>query len=136
MRTRLPQAGTEALEDAVVRNTAKSAQAVLGRPGASGKYHREPEAYDETTRKGAPAIRIQGGGTAIAAEYGATYHTVFGRRVKAASMRRRVFGARVKRNTSGKVVGRVVKADLPALERRVAVAFDRAAESVFDREGL
>jgi hypothetical protein len=136
MRVQLPQAGTDALEDSAKQNTRRSAQAVQSRPGSSGKYKREPGAYSQTVRNGAPAIKIQGGGTAIGAEFGATYHTVFGRRVKAASMRRRVFGARVKRQTSGKVVGRVVKADLPALERRVALAFDKSAERVFDKQGL
>jgi hypothetical protein len=133
---RLPEAGEEELKDTVRKNTTRSAQAVMSRPGSSGKYHREPDAYSDTVKAGAPAIEIARGGTAIAAEFGANFHTVFGKRVPVKSMKRRVFGARVKRNLSGKVVGRVVKADLPAAERRLAVAFDRAAEREFTKRGL
>jgi hypothetical protein len=81
-------------------------------------------------------VSIDRGGTAIAAEFGATFHTVFGKRVKQASMKRRVFGARVKRMLSGKVVGKVIKADLPSMERNLAITFDQTAEADFRKAGL
>jgi hypothetical protein len=136
-RTVLPEAGTKVLEEAAKDNSRKAASAVMSRPGASGKYKREPEAYDwERSRGGHPAVAIERGGTAIGAEFGANFHTVFGRRVSAKSMKRRVFGARVKRTLSGKVVGRVTKQALPGMERDLAIAFDHTAEREFTKRGL
>lgn len=133
---RLPDAGEKSLEDTAAKNAKRSKGEVMSRPRSRGKYHREPEAYSETVRAGAHAIEIERGGTAIAAEFGANFHTVFGKRIPVKSMKRRVFGARVKRNTSGKVVGKTVKADLPAAEKRLALAFDRTAEKLFRKAGL
>jgi len=137
LRTKLPEAGTEVLEDAARSHSTKAASAVMTRPGSSGRYKREPEAYDWTANRGGdPAVSIERGGTAIAAEFGATFHTVFGRRVPQKSMKRRVFGARVKRTLSGKVVGRTIKQDLPNMERELAITFDRTAEADFRKAGL
>jgi hypothetical protein len=137
LRTKLPEAGTDVLEDAARSHATKAASAVMSRPGSSGNYKREPEAYDWTANRGGdPAVSIDRGGTAVAAEFGATYHTVFGKRVAQKSMKRRVFGARVKRALSGKVVGKTIKQDLPSMERDLAVAFDRTAEAEFRKAGL
>lgn len=133
---RLPDEGEKVLAKTAKSMAGDAASKVMSRPGSRGSYHREPEAYDTAKRSGAHAVDIQGGGTAIAAEYGATYHYVFGRRVTAKSMKRRVFGARIKRWSSGKVVGKLIKADLPAAEKRLAIAFNKDAERVFDRLGL
>ncbi len=133
---RLPEAGEKVLKKTAQQNTRRSAGAVMGRPRSSGRYKREPGAYSAKEKKGYQGIEIKAGGTAIAAEYGTAFHTVFGRRVPVKSMKRRVFGARVKRATSGKVVGRVVKDDLPKAERRLAIAFDETAEAAFTKAGL
>lgn len=137
LQARLPKAGEEVIEGFAEDTARDAARAVMSRPGSSGKYKRQPEAYDYTaSRGGHPAVEIERGGTAIGAEFGATYHTVFGNRVTQRSMKRRVFGARVKRTLSGKVVGRVTKAGLPKVERDLAVAFDRTAEKEFRKRGL
>ena len=133
---RLPDAGEKVLEKTAEQNAGRSGSLVMSRPRARGKYKREPGAYSDVKRKGAHSIKIEAGGTAIGAEFGANFHTVFGKRVAAKSMKRRVFGGRVKRNTSGKVVGQTVKKDLPQAERRLAVAFDKAAEKEFRKAGL
>jgi len=138
LRTRLPEAGTQVLEDTAHDVSKRAAGAVMSRPGSSGRYKRDPDAYDWTaSRNGHPAVEISGSSpTAVGAEFGATYHTVFGRRVAAKSMKRRVFGARVKRALSGKVVGRTTKAMLPKVERDLAIAFDRTSEREFTKRGL
>lgn len=133
---RLPDAADEVLVQTAKTITRESASKVMSRPGSRGGYKREPGAYDAVIRNAANAVEIQRGGTAIAAEYGANFHTVFGNRVVAKTMKRRVFGARVKRWRSGKVVGKLIKADLPAAEKRLAIAFDKEAEKTFDRLGL
>lgn len=133
---RLPDAGDEVLEDTAEMMERDSSRAVATRPGSRGSYHREPGAYGTAVRNGAHAVTIERGGTAVAAEYGANYHHVFGRRVLAKSMKRRVFGGRVKRWRSGKVVGKLVKADIPHAEKRLAIAFDKAAEAEFTKLGL
>lgn len=135
-RVRLPDAGEKVLGDTAEKIAKESKGKVMSRPGSRGSYHREPESYDTQMRSGAHAVEIERGGTAVAAEYGANYHYVFGHRVLAKSMKRRVFGARVKRWTSGKVTGKLIKADLPAAEKRLAIAFDKSAERTFDRLGL
>lgn len=132
----LPDAGDDVLKDTAKMITRESAGKVMSRPGSRGGYKREPGSYDAVMRNQAPAVEIQRGGTAVAAEYGANFHVVFGNRVAAKSMKRRVFGARVKRWRSGKVVGKLVKADLPAAEKRLAIAFDKTAEKTFTRLGL
>ena len=134
--TRLPEAGALSLEDTAETVARASKGVVMHRPRSRGNYHREPGAYSDVIRKGAPAIEIERGGTAIAAEFGANFHTVFGHRIAAKSMKRRVFGGRVKRNTSGKVVGATVKKDLPRAERDLALAFDKTAEKAFRKAGL
>ena len=137
LQVRLPKAGEQVLQDFAQDISRDAASLVMSRPGSSGKYHREPEAYDWTSSRGGhPAVEIERGGTAIAAEFGATYHTVFGHRVTQRSMKRRVFGARVKRALSGKVVGRATKKGLPVVERDLAVTFDRTAEMEFRKRGL
>lgn len=133
---RLPDAADEVLVDTVRDISKDSASVVMSRPGSRGSYKREPDAYDAVIRNKANAIEIQRGFTAIAAEYGANFHHVFGKRVPVKSMKRRVFGARVKRWRSGKVVGKLVKTDLPAAEKRLAIAFDKEAEKTFTRLGL
>lgn len=135
-RVKLPEAGEKALAEAVQRDATQSKSTLSSRPGASGRYKREPEAYSDVMYRGDPAVRIEGGGTAIGAEFGTTYHTVFGRKVLAKSMKRRVFGARVGRGRLGKVVGKTAKANLPKTERDVALAFDREAEREFRKAGL
>jgi hypothetical protein len=137
LQVRLPKAGTEVIEGFAQDISRDAASLVMSRPGSSGRYKREPQAYDFTaSRGGHPAVKIARGGTAIGAEFGATYHHVFGRRVPQRSMKRRVFGARVKRALSGKVVGKATKAGLPRVERDLAVTFDRTAESEFRKRGL
>lgn len=133
---RLPDAGEDAIAKSVQRDATQSKSTLSSRPGASGKYKREPEAYSDVMYKGDPAVRIEGGGTAIGAEFGTTYHTVFGRKVLAKSMKRRVFGARTGRGRLGKVVGKTAKANLPKTEREVALAFDKAAERQLRKAGL
>jgi hypothetical protein len=135
-QVRLPEAGEKALGEAVERDARQSAQTLQSRPGASGRYKREPGAYSDVVYKGDPAVRIEGGGTAIGAEFGTTYHYVFGRKVLAKSMKRRVFGARTGRGRLGKVVGKTAKANLSKTEREIALAFDREAEAEFRKAGL
>lgn len=137
LQARLPKAGEQVIADFAQDTARDAASRVMSRPGSRGNYKREPEAYDWTaSRGGDPAVSIERGGTAIGAEFGANFHTVFGHRVPARSMRRRVFGARVKRTLSGKVVGRATKDGLPRAERDLAIAFDRTAEAEFRKRGL
>ena len=133
---RLPDAADQVLVDTAKDISSDSRNVVMSRPGSRGSYKRQPDAYDAVIRNKANAVEIERGFTAIAAEYGANFHTVFGNRVAAKSMKRRVFGARVKRWRSGKVVGKLIKTDLPAAEKRLAIAFDKEAEKTFDRLGL
>lgn len=135
-QVQLPDAGDDVLKDTAKMIARESASKVQSRPGSRGSYKREPGAYDAKMRNQAPSVEIQRGGTAIAAEYGANFHVVFGNRVAAKSMKRRVFGGRVKRWRSGKVVGKLVKTDLPDAEKRLAKAFDQTAEKTFTRLGL
>lgn len=133
---RLPAAGDRVLED-TSRQIARQAKSKLAsRPGSRGSYKRMPQDISQETIGGHHGIELQRGGTMIAAEYGSNFHHVFGRRIPVKSMKRRVFGARVKRWTSGKVVGKTVKADLPKTERKLAIAFDKEAERLFDRQGI
>ena len=133
---RLPDAAEDELKDTTNLIEKAAVGAVSQRPGSRGGYKREPGAYHHGMRNKAPAVEIDRGFTAIGAEYGANYHVVFGNRVLAKSMKRRVFGARVKRWTAGKVVGKLIKADLPKAEKRLAIAFDKEAEKTFTRLGL
>lgn len=133
---RLPEAGQQELKDTTELIDRAATSLVSQRPGSRGSYKREPTAYGHTIRNREPAVEIARGFTAIAAEYGANFHTVFGNRVPAKSMKRRVFGARVKRWKSGKVVGKLIVTDLPKAERRLAKAFDKEAERTFTRMGL
>ena len=133
---RLPESGDKVLED-TSRDMARQAKSKLGsRPGSRGSYKRMPEDISQETIQGHHGIELQRGGTMIAAEYGSNFHHVFGNRIPVKSMKRRVYGARVKRWTSGKVVGKAVKADLPKTERKLAIAFDKEAERIFDRQGI
>ena len=133
---RLPEAGDKVLEDTARLMAREGKSKLASRPGSRGSYKRMPEDISQETIGGHHGIELQRGGTMIAAEYGATFHWVFGNRVTAKAMKRRVFGARVKRWTSGKVVGKAVKADLPRAERKLAIAFDKEAEKLFDRQGI
>lgn len=137
LRVRLPEAAEKELAKVVGDDAQDAARFAMSRPGARGKYKREPEAYGHVdSYKGDPAITIERGGTAIGAEFGTTYHTVFGTKMLAKSMRRRVFGARTGRGRLGKVAGKTAEKNLPKTERRVAVAFDKEAEREFRRQGL
>ena len=137
LQVRLPKAGTEVLEGFAQDVECDASRLVMTRPGSRGSYKREPQAYDWTAnRRGHPAVSIERGGTAIGAEFGATYHTVFGRRMLAKDMKRRVYGARVKRLLSGKVVGKATKLGLPKAEKDLALAFDKTAEAEFRKRGL
>jgi hypothetical protein len=133
---RLPKAGDKVLEDTSELMARQAKSKLSSRPGSRGNYKRMPQHISQATIGKSHGIELQAGGTMIAAEYGTTFHWVFGNRVTAKSMVRRVFGARVKRWTSGKVVGKAVKADLPRAERKLAIAFDKEAERIFDRQGI
>jgi hypothetical protein len=133
---RLPEAGDKVLEQ-TSQQIARQGKSKLGsRPGSRGKYKRMPQDISQETIGGHHGIELQAGGTMIAAEYGTTFHWVFGRRVVAKTMKRRVFGARVKRWTSGKVIGKLVKAELPKTEKQLAIAFNKEAQKMFDKAGL
>ena len=133
---RLPKAGDKVLETTSEQMARRSKSKLGSRPGSRGSYKRMPEDISQETIGGHHGIELARGGTMIAAEYGATFHWVFGNRIQANKMKRRVFGARVKRWTSGKVVGKTVKAELPKTERKLAIAFDKEAERIFDRQGI
>ena len=136
MAVKLPKAGEKVLEKTSEQMARQSKSKLSSRPGSRGSYKRMPEDISQKSKGKIHGIELQAGGTMIAAEYGANFHHVFGNRVPAKSMKRRVFGARVKRWTSGKVVGKLVKADLPKTERKLAVAFDKEAEKIFSKAGL
>ena len=133
---RLPAAGDKELHDTSEKMARKSTSKLGSRPGSRGNYHRMPEDIDQMTKGKFHGVELARGGTMIAAEYGATFHHVFGEKIEAKKMKRRVFGARVKRWTAGKVVGKTVKADIPRLERDLAITFDRTAEKLFTKAGL
>ena len=133
---KLPAAGDRVLKDTSNQMARQSKSKLSSRPGSRGGYKRMPQDISQETKGKHHGIELARGGTMIAAEYGATFHWVFGKRVAAKSMKRRVYGGRVKRWTSGKVVGKTVKADLPRAERELAVAFDREAEKAFTKAGL
>ena len=133
---RLPEAGDKSLERTSHKVANQSRGKLSSRAGSRGKYKRMPEDMGQESKGKFHGIELQRGGTMIAAEYGATFHVVFGKRVTAKSMKRRVFGARVKRLTSGKIVGKTVKADLPRAEKDLALTFDKRAEADFRKAGL
>ena len=136
-RVRLPAAAEDALEDSVKTDTRDAAQFLAKRPGASGKYKRDPGAYRFAENRGAPAVEISSSSpTAVGAEFGTNVHWVFGRKVAAKSMKRRVFGARTGRGRLGKVVGKTAERNIPKTERRIAIAFDKGAAKILKREGL
>jgi len=137
MRVKLPDAAEAELAE-IVGDDAQDAQGFLsGRPGSRGAYKRQPERIGHVDNyRGHPAATIERGGTMVAAEFGTKLHYVWGRPVQARSMKRRVFGARVGRGRLGKVVGKTAERNLPDTERRIAVAFDHAAEAEFRRLGL
>ena len=135
-QVRLPDAGDKVLEATSRKIATQGRSKLSSRPGSRGDYKRMPQHLNQATIGGHHGIELQRGGTMIAAEYGTTFHWVFGTRVVAKSMKRRVFGARVKRWTSGKVVGKLIKAELPKTERELAIAFDKQAERIFDKAGL
>ena len=137
MRVKLPDAAEAELAEIVGDDATDAQQFLSGRPGSRGRYKREPERIGHTDNyRGRPAAIIERGGTMVAAEFGTKLHYVWGRPVQARSMKRRVFGARVGRGRLGKVVGKTAERNLPQTERRIAVAFDKAAESEFRRAGL
>lgn len=131
----LIDAGQDALEETTKQLAKDAKHAVRARPGG-GSYKREPGAYRATKTGGNPGVSIQGGGTAIAAEYGTTWHTVFGDRIRASTMKRRVFGAQVSGDLDGYVVGKLVKRNMPGDEKDLAKALDREAERQFKKAGL
>lgn len=127
-------AADDELEQIAEDHARKAAQRVRSRPGG-GVYRREPDAYDAETRGGAPAISIEGGGTAIGAEFGRRFHDVFGRRVTASSMSRRVFPVPAS-GRLGYVVGAIIEGDTRRMEDRLSRAIDKRAEAEFRRRGI